>query len=310
MRFHRPLVVAAAAATTVLAASYGIGSTPNAHAAPTTGSFGTGSLASEVSEGGPLRILLTNDDGWDAHGINATYRALTAAGHDVTMVAPAQNQSGKSAALDFQGKLTVLHPNDDPKVYSVSSTPVGSAMFGITEVFKDKKPDLVISGTNVGSNVGFDTNYSGTVGAAIVASGSFGIPAIAISTATSRSPEIVPAYEQTADLLVKILDKGIPQMATGTALNINYPLLTDGATAPKGLKYTPMSSASAADIGYNQIDDTTFEIKGARSTVAPAAGTDFAELDAGYVTFTLMKADRSAEKSGTTAITNLIISLG
>lgn len=310
MRFTRPLVVAAIAATTMAVASYGIGTVQSAQAAPITGSLGAGSIEGDSPPVGPLRILLTNDDGWDAPGINATYRALTAAGHDVTMVAPAENQSGKSAALDFQGKLTVRHPNDDPKIYSVSSTPVGSAMFGINELFKDKKPDLVISGTNVGSNVGFDTNYSGTVGAAIVASGSFGIPSIAISTATSRSPEIVPAYEQTADLLVTILDKGIPQMATGTVLNINYPLLKDGATEPKGLKYTPMSSASAADIGYRQIDETTFEIMPARSTVPPEAGTDFAELDAGYVTFTLMKADRSAEKSETAAISNLIKSLG
>lgn len=310
IRFTRPFVVAAVAATTLLATTYGIGSAQSVDAAAAAGSLGTGSLGDDSTESGPLRILLTNDDGWNAPGINATYRALTAAGHDVIMVAPAQNQSGKSAALDFQGKLTVLHPTEDLKIYSVTSTPVGSVMFGINEVFKGKRPDLVVSGTNVGSNVGFDTNYSGTVGAAVVASGSFGIPSIAISTATSRSPEIVPAYDQTADLLVKILEKGIPKMATGTILNINYPLLKDGATEPKGLKYTPMSSASAADIGYRQIDDTTFEITAARSTVAPAAGTDFAELDAGYVTFALLKADRSVDRSETKSIVNLIKSLG
>lgn len=75
--------------------------------------------------GEPLRILLTDDDGWDAAGITATYHALTAAGHDVTMVAPAHNQSGQSAAFDFTGKLEVVHPNGDPKIYSVDSTPVG-----------------------------------------------------------------------------------------------------------------------------------------------------------------------------------------
>lgn len=116
-------------------------------------------------------------------------------------------------------------------------------MFGLNEVFKGEKPDLVVSGTNVGSNVGFDTNYSGTVGAAIVASGAYGVPAIAISTDTSyRESEVVPAYAQTAELLVEILDRGIPSMDEGTILNINYPLLKDGEAEAKGLKYAPMSS--------------------------------------------------------------------
>ncbi|MFD4293372.1 5'/3'-nucleotidase SurE [Rhodococcus sp. NPDC058532] len=298
MRFTRPLIVTVAAAAVLLTAASGASAFEGSSAAPPSG-----------DTPGPLRILLTNDDGWDAPGITATYRALTAAGHDVTMVAPAQNQSGKSAAIDFQGKLTVTHPSGDPKVYSVTSTPAGSAMFGINEVFKDAKPDLVVSGTNVGSNVGFDTNYSGTVGAAVVASGAFGIPAIAISTDTSRDPELVPAYDQTAALLVRILDGGVPRTSPGTVLNINYPLLKDGATAPKGMKYTPMSSASAADIRYSRIDDTTYEIKPGRAATPPAVGTDFAELDAGFVTFTLLDADRTADRADAATITGLVRSL-
>ncbi|MFD4180901.1 5'/3'-nucleotidase SurE [Rhodococcus sp. NPDC058514] len=298
MRFTRPLIVAAVATTTALAVAAGAGAIESLHTAPPADSAGA-----------PLRILLTNDDGWEAPGITATYKALTAAGHDVTLVAPAVNQSGKSAAIDFQGKLTVTHPNGDPKVYSVTSTPAGSAMFGINEVFKDAKPDLVVSGTNVGSNVGFDTNYSGTVGAAVMASGSFGIPAIAISTATSRKPEVVPAYAQTADLLVKILSMGIPRTGPGTVLNINYPLLEGGATAPKGMKYTPMSSASAADIRYSRIDDTTYEIKPARAAAPPEAGTDFAELDAGFVTFTLLDADRTVDTNDAVTVSKLVKSL-
>lgn len=309
MHLTRPAVIAAVAVTTTFVVGCGSSAHESMDTTPESTASATASPAASV-RGEPLRILLTDDDGWDAPGITATYDALTAAGHDVTMVAPAHNQSGQSAAFDFTGKLEVVHPGGDPKIYSVDSTPVGSVMFGLNEVFKGEKPDLVVSGTNVGSNVGFDTNYSGTVGAAIVASGAYGVPAIAISTDTSyRESEVVPAYAQTADLLVEILDRGIPAIGEGTILNINYPLLKDGDTEAKGLKYTPLSSASAAAFGYEQIDETTFEIVPGRAEAQPESGTDSAELNAGYVTFTLLNADRSVPESDTSVVEDLIASL-
>lgn len=308
MRLRRSSVVATVLTATVLATTYSAGAIEGHRSTAQTGSL-AGSSADRGSDGGPLRILLTNDDGWNAPGINAVYRALTDAGHDVTMVAPAENQSGKSAAIEFQGKLTVTHPTADPKIYAVTTTPAGSAMFGLGEVFRDEKPDLVVSGTNVGSNVGFDTNYSGTVGAAIVASGAYGVPAIAISTATSRAPGATPAYEQTAELLVEILEQGVPTLADGTILNINYPVLADGASAPRGYRYTPMAATSAADIGYSRIDENSYEIRPARSTASAAAGTDAAELDAGFVTFTVMDSDRSAGRADAAPIDALLRSL-
>lgn len=157
----------------------------------------------------PLDILLTNDDGYDAAGIKALYQSLNAAGHRVTLVAPENNASGSSAALNF-GKIQLkkvpaiarenfldtslsrqpsqarshkqpLHSNH----YAVSASPATSVVLAVTALYPENQPpDLLISGINKGANLGPSTPISGTVGAttAALTQLSQAIPAIAIST--------------------------------------------------------------------------------------------------------------------------------
>ncbi|MCB1646367.1 MAG: 5'/3'-nucleotidase SurE, partial [Pseudomonadales bacterium] len=125
----------------------------------------------------PLRILLTNDDGYKAPGIRAMYKALIHAGHDVTIVAPATQQSGSAASITSGG---VSINEAEPGIWSVDGRPADAVRVGIGHIMKDNPPDLVISGANFGQNVGYDTNVSGTVGAAITAL-QLGFRAIAIS---------------------------------------------------------------------------------------------------------------------------------
>ncbi|WP_158726364.1 5'/3'-nucleotidase SurE [Tomitella fengzijianii] len=296
-------ILAALAATSALALTAGCSATSE----PAAGPYEIDTSLAADAEQSPLRILLTNDDGWNADGIQATYKALKEAGYDVTMVAPAENQSGQSAGFEFTGSIEVTHPSDDPDVYAVSATPVGSLMFGLNEVFKDNPPDLVVSGTNVGTNSGADTNYSGTVGAAVVAAGVYRIPAIAVSTATSRDG--AGAFDETANLVTGILADGIPQFPEGTVLNINYPKLADGATEPNGYVYAPMSDVSQAAIGYEKTGDTTYELRPGRSDAVPEPGSDLAELKAGNVTFTVLEANRTAPEADAAAVKELVAGL-
>lgn len=252
-----------------------------------------------------LDILLTNDDGWSAAGITAVHDALEAAGHTVTVVAPATNQSGVSARVDFAGTLTAVE--QEPGKWSVSTSPAGTVLFALDQVLT-QKPDLVVSGTNVGSNTGFDTNFSGTVGAATVASGMFDIPSVAISTATSAG---TGAYAKTADLLVDMLGQGLPVLERGHVINVNYPTLDDARTAPLGIRYTSNSQASAAAFTYvPQATAGEYKIVGARGTEVPLPGTDTAVLGEGYVTVGVLDADRSVEAADEPAVTALIEALG
>jgi len=254
-----------------------------------------------------LDVLLTNDDGWNAPGITAVHDALEAAGHQVTLVAPATNQSGVSARVDFTGTVTAVE--QEPGKWSVTTSPVGSVLFALDQVLEET-PDLVISGTNVGSNTGFDTNFSGTIGAATVASGMFDIPAVAISTATGYEAGAAGAYAETAALLVDMLETGLPRLPRGQLLNLNYPRLTPDRPAPLGIRYTENSQASAAAFRFvPQSDAGQYTIQGARGTETPLAGSDTAVLGDGYVTVGVLDADRSVPAAATPLVVDLIGSL-
>ena len=124
-----------------------------------------------------LRILLTNDDGFESPGLRALNEALSAAGHDVYVIAPASQQSGASASVTTRGvKVTELPDN----VWSVHGRPADAVRVGLGYIMHDYPPDLVVSGANFGQNTGQDVNVSGTFGAAITAH-QLGIPAIAVS---------------------------------------------------------------------------------------------------------------------------------
>lgn len=241
-------------------------------------------------DGEQLSILLTNDDGWGAPGIVATRDALVEAGHEVTVVAPSDNFSGVSSAIDYSGELTVEQVEDG--VYTVSGTPATSVVYGITEVLGGTAPDLVVSGSNVGANTGFDQNFSGTIGAAVVASGLYDVPAIAVSTATRHGEEAEAAYEETAAFLVDLLATGEVDVRSGEVLNINYPLL-DGSTDPE-VEITPSAVESAAAFAFEESEPGVWAITPARSEDSPAAGSDAAALAEGSITIGLLKVDRTA----------------
>lgn len=188
----------------------------------------------------PLRILLTNDDGWNAPGIVAVHKALVAAGHEVTVVAPLSNQSGVGGRITLGGPplQVVLQA---PHKYSVEGSPADAVEIGLSMVFASKPPDLVISGTNIGQNTGAATIHSGTVGAAVTALND-GVPAIAVSTEIDPTTNTGP-FAETATFMVNLVaalqkqTKGSPLLPTAVGLNVNYPFVEDGGI-PIGVELT------------------------------------------------------------------------
>ena len=211
----------------------------------------------------PLAILLTNDDGWNAPGITAVYDALVAEGHDVTLFAPATNQSGVGGRATFGGTLQVAHPAEGK--YSVTGTPADSVEAAMSTVFAADAPDLVISGTNAGQNIAAATVHSGTVGAAVTALNE-GLPAIAVST--ELGSQGTGPYSATAAFVVDLVTQleqqrraGQPLLPVGLGLNVNYPLVDDGG-APEGVALTKTGT------GFLDIIDTgTLPAVGATSTL-------------------------------------------
>lgn len=199
--------------------------------------------------------MLTNDDGYLAPGLAAVRAALTAAGHHVITVAPAANQSGSGARLNFSAPLVVSHPAKD--IFAVEGSPADSAEFGLSTVFAGSPPDVVISGTNTGQNITSISVSSGTVGAAVTALNE-GVPAIAVSTEIDLADSsVAPPYDDTADFVVDLVSELQDQqrrgqlLPAGVGLNVNYPIVESGGRA-KGVELT-RSGSEFIDLDYDHV---------------------------------------------------------
>lgn len=166
-----------------------------------------------------MNILLTNDDGIYAPGLEALYRHLIVA-HSVTVIAPDREQSAVGHGITLNEPLRV-HPislNNSFQGYAVSGTPADCIKMGILEIL-DAKPDMVISGINPGANVGVNINYSGTVAAAKEAT-LYGILAMAVSIHSHEVQNYDEAAAFTKELAESLYTNGLP---SGTFLNVNIP---------------------------------------------------------------------------------------
>ena len=178
-----------------------------------------------------MRILITNDDGVNSSGIVAAKDAVSELG-DIHVVAQATQQSGIGHALTLfePMRVTLSNLRDGSKAYSVSGTPTDAVIIGIYELM-DEKPDLVISGINIGENLGMaELTTSGTIGAAMEAA-AHGIPAIAASIQVTRDDikfhdghvdlDFGFAQKTITRLSKMIIKKGLPEGID--FLNLNIP---------------------------------------------------------------------------------------
>lgn len=170
-----------------------------------------------------MNILITNDDGYNAAGIQALARIMKRYGH-ITVVAPKYHQSGMASACSMGLKpiaVKKLSESDGEEWYYVDGTPVTCVKFALDEIFTGKKPDLVMSGINHGANSASAVIYSGTLGAAMEATLA-GIPGIGVSLDSLSFEADFSAVEEH---LPAILDSIIPNLSgrRGIFYNINFP---------------------------------------------------------------------------------------
>ena len=188
----------------------------------------------------PYRILLTNDDGVRAPGILAAAQALKTVG-EVTIVAPATNQSGKGHSITIEDPIYVdtVTLSGDLQATSVAGTPATSVKVALGALMT-RKPDLVVSGINRGWNLGSVTYVSGTVGAAREAALA-GIPAIAASLSSEESN-----YAPAADVVRQVVEMSRKtRFERGVFLNVNIP--AGSSNAIKGIQLTRQSALTGVE---------------------------------------------------------------
>jgi 5'-nucleotidase len=233
-----------------------------------------------------MKILLSNDDGYQAPGIVALYRALQQVA-DVEVVAPEHNNSAKSNALTLNAPLYV-HGAANGFRY-VNGTPADCVHIALTGLL-GYRPDLVVSGINNGANMGDDTIYSGTVGAAMEGY-LFGIPALAFSQVDKGWGELEAAAQKAADMVRQMLALKLVGQ-TPWLLNVNIPNLP--LHALRGIKLCRLGRRHAAERVITQVSprgETMYWIGGAGAALDDSEGTDFHATAQGHVSVTPLKVD-------------------
>lgn len=177
----------------------------------------------------PPRILVTNDDGVNAPGLEVLISIARAISKDVTVVAPAHNQSG--AGHRFTLGTEMQYERVQRNVYALDGSPADCVVLGMTHILKDNPADLVLSGVNQGQNLGDIINCSGTVAGAREGA-LHGAMGIALSQAVDYEggAEIdwTPAKTLGAEVVRTLLAAG-PQSGPGTYFNVNFPIGSEGA---------------------------------------------------------------------------------
>ncbi|KQR44915.1 5'/3'-nucleotidase SurE [Acidovorax sp. Leaf160] len=233
-----------------------------------------------------MKILISNDDGFQAPGIVALHEALKSIA-DVEVVAPEHNNSAKSNALTLHSPLYVQRAANGFRY--VNGTPADCVHIALTGLL-GYRPDLVVSGINNGANMGDDTIYSGTVGAAMEGY-LFGIPAIAFSQVDKGWGEIEAAACKAREIVQQMQQQRLVGEAPWL-LNINIPNMPLDALRP--IKLCRLGRRHAAERVIEQQSprgETMYWIGSAGAAKDDAEGTDFHATAQGHVAMTPLKVD-------------------
>lgn len=230
------------------------------------------------------RILVTNDDGYGAPGLEALVRAVEPLG-EVVVVAPDRERSGASHALTLGRPLRVWEAA--PGRYRVDGTPTDCVHLGAFNLLGDGGPDLVVSGINRGLNVGDDVTYSGTVAGALEGT-LLDRPSLAFSVETDDRGEcdFEPAARFARTLCRRVLGEGLER---GVFLNVNVPV-----GAARGVRVTRQGCRSYQAAVVERIDPSGrpyYWIAAAESTPDNDPGGDHQAIRDGYISVTPLHAN-------------------
>jgi len=234
-----------------------------------------------------MRIMVTNDDGIGAHGLDILRQIALQLSSDVWVIAPEVNQSGASHSLTLHEPLRFRQVDD--RTFVIRGTPTDCVIMGVRHLLLEKPPELILSGVNHGSNLGEDVTYSGTIAAAIEGT-LLRIRSIALSQ-TGGSLEVegkvhweTPLAHGPA-LISRLLATGWP---TGIVINVNFP-----ACSPENVTGIEVTAQGRRDQALLHIDKRSdpwgtpyFWFGFERPPTTFAKGTDLAAVDGGAISVT------------------------
>jgi len=237
-----------------------------------------------------MRILVTNDDGVFAAGLQALAAALEAVG-EVTIVAPEREQSAISHAITMHKPLRVREVQVNGRTALVTNgTPVDCVLLAVRKLLAEP-PEVVIAGINRGANLGEDILYSGTVSAAMEAA-LLDLPAFAISVVTRRVRDFTPAARFAAALAPCLVEHPLPPR---TFLNVNVPdCAWEEIRGVRIVRQGFRNYRSTYEERQDPRGDTYYWIGGELPVDEPVPGTDIAAIREGYIAVMPVQLDLTA----------------
>ncbi|MCE4225755.1 5'/3'-nucleotidase SurE [Methylobacterium sp. C25] len=242
-----------------------------------------------------MRILVTNDDGIHAPGLETLEGIARQISDDVWVVAPEHDQSGVSHSLSLNDPLRLRQISE--KRFAVKGTPSDCVIMGIAHILAEQKPDLVLSGVNRGQNVAEDVTYSGTIAAAMEGT-ILGVPSIALSQAYGHAGragiKFHCAAEHGARVVRKVIETGIEP---GIVINVNFPDCEPGDV--QGTTVTAQGQRNQAllriDARHDGRGNPYFWLAFAKARFEPGNGSDLKAIAENRISVTPLRLDLTDE---------------
>jgi 5'-nucleotidase len=243
-----------------------------------------------------MKIIVTNDDGFESPGIHALAAMVSRLGHEPVVVAPAQDMSGASAAI---GRIELDRPTpvrrvqlpapaDDVEAYAVDGPPGMAALLAVRGGIDGLEPDYLFSGINIGTNTGHSILHSGTVGAALTAA-TFGLSGLAVSLAVSEPMAWDYAYAYVEEAMTLL-----EQAPRATVLNVNVPVPRPGSE-PQKLRWAELDRFGSFRVAVAERREAEVQLEyrstGTGHELDP--DSDTALVDSGTATITALEAIRA-----------------
>ncbi|WP_066741452.1 5'/3'-nucleotidase SurE [Cupriavidus sp. D384] len=243
------------------------------------------------------RVLLTNDDGIEAPGLAVLEQVAATLAREVWIVAPNHDQSGTSHSISLHAPLRVAEHG--PRRFGISGTPGDCVVMAARHLMRDAPPDLVLSGINRGGNLGLETVFSGTVGAAMTGM-LLGIRSIALSQVFTDRNAVKWQTSRTLapDVIRRLLAAG---WTDGACLNVNFPDVEPEQAGPLVVSRQGMGLVKAIDVRAH-VDPRGIPYHWLQFSRGPRPDVDDAEamvVGRGAVSVTPLRFERTDDEAAT-----------
>ncbi|MDG7056855.1 MAG: 5'/3'-nucleotidase SurE [Wolbachia endosymbiont of Penenirmus auritus] len=225
-------------------------------------------------------ILITNDDGFESEGIKLLKEIAQNFASEIWVVAPDTDRSGAARSLDYPISQSIRVNQHGKKEFSVSGTPADCVIIALNKIM-DKKPDLILSGVNIGSNVGDDVCYSGTIGA-VMEGAARSIPSIALSQVYHNGINWHNTKVFAPKVIAKLVEIGWPK---NIAMSVNLPAVEK----VKGIEFVEQGEYNIdGDLTFTENSDGSLSLNWSREH---SGSGSVGKIKEGFITITPIKLD-------------------